>query len=418
MGAPSVYFVYAVPQDGFTTPADFNASASSYLRSLWNGTATGSGAGTLSATPDANGFYTATLTGVQIPTAVTVPATRAVMLTGGVGYSYNVRSSLPLTQTNLAAFPTAPATAAGLNANMPNRTGGLIVIAPNVQKVATNFSPRRAIVDDALCNKCHLELGTFTEEAFHAGQRNDGTTCAWCHTPNRSSSGWSADSEYFVHAIHGRAKRNPSNPFVPNPEFDFTWHAASPTDGFYTIGYPGVLKRCETCHLPNTFDFSGPASAASLPNRLYRTAVTGTLATLVPPPDPPAAPATPNPNAFQFAPAIMNGRVLAPRDTPFGSAFAVDANGAPVPPPAPPALGNTANLVISPIATVCSSCHTSSFAMAHIENEGGSIYRARGTPTVGAVPATLALAKQELCMACHGPVSAFGLSIAAVHALP
>ena len=41
MGAPSVYFVFAVPQDGITAPADFNASVSSYLRSLWNGKATG-----------------------------------------------------------------------------------------------------------------------------------------------------------------------------------------------------------------------------------------------------------------------------------------------------------------------------------------------------------------------------------------
>jgi OmcA/MtrC family decaheme c-type cytochrome len=398
MGAPSVYFVYAVPQDSFATPADFNASASSYLRSLWNGTATGVGAGTLSATPDADGFYTATITGSTIPA-------NAQMLTGGLGYSYNVRSSLPLTQTNLTAFPTAAATAVGLTPTMPNRTGGLIVIAPNAQKAKDGTTGRRAIVSDALCNKCHLELGTFTEEAFHAGQRNDGTTCAWCHTPNRSSSGWSADSEYFVHAIHGRAKRNLSDPFVANPEFDFTWHAASPTDGFYTIGYPGVLKNCETCHLPGTFDFTAPASAAALPNRLYRTAVTNTLA---------SASAT----AFQFAPAIMNGRSWAPRDTAFGAAFAVDNNGAPVPPPAPPAVGNTANLVISPIATVCSSCHTSGVAMQHIEAEGGSLYQPRGTPATATAPATLALAKQELCMLCHGPDSAFGVGIAAVHSRP
>ena len=29
------------------------------------------------------------------------------MLTGGLGYSYNVTNPLPLTQTNLAAYPTA-----------------------------------------------------------------------------------------------------------------------------------------------------------------------------------------------------------------------------------------------------------------------------------------------------------------------
>ena len=40
---------------------DFNASASGYLRNLWNGTATGTGAGTI-AGPDTNGYYTVTLT--------------------------------------------------------------------------------------------------------------------------------------------------------------------------------------------------------------------------------------------------------------------------------------------------------------------------------------------------------------------
>ena len=57
--------------------------------------------------PTASGYYTATLTGVTIPAS-------AKMLTGGLGYSYNVTSTLPLTQTNLADYPvTAPATAAG-----------------------------------------------------------------------------------------------------------------------------------------------------------------------------------------------------------------------------------------------------------------------------------------------------------------
>lgn len=62
------------------------------------------------------------------------------------------------------------------------------------------------LFDDAKCNNCHQELGTFTEDAFHAGQRNDGTSCSWCHTPNRASSGWSADSASFVHSIHAGAE--------------------------------------------------------------------------------------------------------------------------------------------------------------------------------------------------------------------
>jgi OmcA/MtrC family decaheme c-type cytochrome len=99
MGAPSVYFVFALPQDGIAAPADFNASASVYLKTLWKGTGTGTAAGTLTG-PDADGYYTATLAGVTVPD-------NAVMLTGGLGYSYNVTSALPLTQTNLADYPVA-----------------------------------------------------------------------------------------------------------------------------------------------------------------------------------------------------------------------------------------------------------------------------------------------------------------------
>jgi len=371
MGAPSVYFVYAVPQDGIAAPADFNASASSYLRSLWNGTAIGAAAGTL-AGPDANGFYTATITGSTVPA-------NAVMLTGGMGYSYNVKSSLPLTQTNLAEFPTAPATGAGLTPGMPNATGGLIVIAPNAQKVATGFTGRRPIVEDARCNKCHQELGTFTEDAFHAGQRNDGTTCAWCHNPNKTSSGWTADSTSFVHSIHAAAKRT-----VP-----YTWHAASKADGFFTIGYPGILSDCETCHLPSTFDFSAPASASALPNRLYRTSAAGTIVV-----------------DFTTSPEVTAILTATPTRT-FGVAFAVDQNGAPTTPSTP--AGIAANLVNSPIATTCFACHTDTLAIAHMKGNGASLYQPRGNST--ALVAGDALATPEQCVLCHlkGKVADIGV---------
>ena len=254
MGSPSAYFVWAVPQDGIGAPADFNAAASGYIRSIWNGMATGAGAGTLTG-PDASGYYAITLTGVQVPDY-------AVMLTGGVGYTYGPTTTMPLTQTNLAAYPVTASTAAtGLVANMPNKSGGLIVIALDAQRVATGYTGRRAIVEDARCNKCHQELGAFTKEAFHAGQRNDATTCAWCHAPNRTSAGWSADSSSYIHAIHAAGKRTTA----------FTWHASSTTSSFAKVGYPGILSNCEACHLPGTYDFSASASAIAMPNRLYRT---------------------------------------------------------------------------------------------------------------------------------------------------
>jgi len=346
MGAPSVYFVFAVPQDGVAAPTDFNASTSAYLRSLWNGTASGGAKGTLTG-PDADGYYTATLTGSTIPD-------NAVMLTGGLGYSYNVASTLPLTQVNLADYPATPATATtGLVAGMPNKVGGLIVIAPNSQKVATGYAARRAIVEDARCNNCHQELGTFTEDAFHAGQRNDGTTCSWCHTPNRTSSGWSADSTSFVHAIHGSAKRDDK----------YTWHATSATEGFWEVTYPSVLAQCETCHLPGTYDFKARTDA-EMNSRLYRTVASGTLA---------STGAT-----YAYSPYIT-------KDLNYGAAFAFSA-----------ATGATTaaaatTLVTSPTATVCFACHDSTLAKQHMVTNGGSLYTPRST----------ALAVGEQCTLCH-----------------
>lgn len=349
MGAPSVYFVFAVPQDGITAPADFNASASSYLRSLWNGKATGTSAGTLTG-PDASGFYTATLTGVTIPD-------NAVMLTGGLGYSYNVTSTTPLTQTNVAGYPIAnPTTTNALNPVNPNKIGGLIVVAPDQQKVATGYTGRRPIVDDNLCNKCHQELGPFTEDAFHAGQRNDGSTCSWCHNPNQANGGWSGDSTSFVHGIHAAAKRSTN----------FTWHANTASDGFWQIGYPGVLKTCETCHIAGggTYDFSAPASASALPNRLYRTVATGTTA---------AATFSTSPYIAQTAGTV------------YGTGFSFSAaTGVTV-----PAAGTT--LVNSPIAAVCFACHDSALDVSHMESNGGSIND----------PRAAALAKPEQCTLCH-----------------
>ena len=406
MGGPSLYFVFAVPQDGVTAPADFNASVSGYLRTIWNGSATGSGAATLTG-PDADGYYTGTLTGVTIPTS-------AVMLTGGMGYSYNCTSTLPLTQTNLTAYPVTAPTATGLACATSTtnvcKQGGLIGIAPNVNKVATGFTGRRAIVEDARCNACHQELGTFTEDAFHAGQRNDGTTCSWCHTPNRASSGWSADSVYFVHAIHAGAKRST----------EFTWHAATATSSFAEVKYPGVLNFCEGCHIPGAVNFENSASAAAVPNRPYRTFATGSFAGAVGNTFTSYSYSSGSCTASQSSPASdVTVHATAPYFTPttngtdspnYGVAFSFNAGasgsnactpgGTPftIPPgqsTADVAAANAAyqtNLVVSPITSVCFACHDTSPAMAHFELNGGSIYKARSA----------ALNTTETCIICHG----------------
>jgi OmcA/MtrC family decaheme c-type cytochrome len=252
----------------------------------------------------------------------------------------------PLTQTNLGAYPVTDPVA-----GQTNKKGGLIVIAPNVQKVATGYTGRRAIVEDKRCNACHQELGTFTEDAFHAGQRNDGTTCSWCHNPNKTGTGWSIDSTVFVHAIHAASKRS-----VP-----YNYQAKSATDGFFNVTFPGILNDCATCHLPGTFDFSVTAQSA-IDNRLYRTTVNGT---------PSASPA--------LSPYVVAG-------TNYGSAFSFNAGTGVTTPAA------ATTLVSSPTAAVCSACHDTNDAIAHMRANGGSFYQVR----------TAALATPEQCLVCHG----------------
>jgi OmcA/MtrC family decaheme c-type cytochrome len=368
VGAPSAYFVFAVPQDGVAAPADFNASASAYIRNIWNGTGTCSnaastttrtGAGTMTG-PDASGFYTLRLT------CATVPA-NAGMLTGGIGYTYAlgarqspanpdldfVNNTQPLTQVNLTAYPYAPNKKAdGVTAGFSG-VGGLIVPAPDVSMVATGFTGRRAIVDNSKCGSCHVSLGVGPD--FHAGQRNDAGTCNWCHRPNQTSSAWSANQKDFVHAIHGAEKR----------QTPFTWHQLSPTEGFWETTYPGVLNKCEMCHLPGTYDFSASATQAAYPNMLASTVGQGTYAA-----------------GSVHSPYVAEA-------TNYGAGFSYNVlTGATVNP-------DPTTLVVSPMVAACAACHDSPIAVDHMQVNGGSFYEARSV--------AFTKPQREQCLLCHGP---------------
>jgi OmcA/MtrC family decaheme c-type cytochrome len=343
-GSPSAYFVWSTPQDGRTAPADFNASASVYIRNVWNGVITGTTA-TITG-PDGSGFYTLTRTGTTIPAG-------AKMLTGGIGYSYG-SGTPPLVQTNLPLYPYTVATG----------VGGLAVPAPNVWKVAANYTGRRVIVDTNKCNTCHSALGV--APTFHVGQRNDAPTCSFCHNPGRASQGWSVNASTFVHAIHSAGFRNN----------EFTWDATSTTgdeadEGFFLVTYPGILNDCLMCHVPGGYDYSGSmytanSGAQGVSNQLLSTTATGTY-------DSTSA------TAFDFSPYVQ-------LDFNYGSG------------------GASTNLVNSPISAACFACHDSSADRSHMESNGGSIYETRST----------ALTNTESCLICHGAGRA--APIADVHA--
>jgi OmcA/MtrC family decaheme c-type cytochrome len=350
VGSPSAYFAFAVPQDGKSAPSDFNASASGYIKKIWNGSATGAGAGTLVG-PDGSGYYKFTLTGVQIPAAAT-------MVTGGIGYTYSLASAPPLVQTGVVGYPWVPKQPAD-----GTFQGGLSVPAPNVWKVAAGYTGRRAIVDNAKCNKCHGALGV--TPSFHAGERNDGPTCSFCHTPNKTSAGWAAGSKYFIHAIHGARKRTVS----------FTWHAASMGSGFEEIEFPGTLNTCTTCHVPNTFDFTDPKNLAAISVEQLSTVATGKYD---------ANPLVES-TYYTISPYVTADGVFD-----YGNGFSYS----PVSNATTEAAGTT--LVLSAMTGACSACHDSQGAIDHMRQNGGQFYAQRSTALAPGAP-------PEQCLICHGP---------------
>lgn len=369
VGSPSVYCVWAMPQDGLTAPADFNASASGYLKNVWNGTAVGTGAGTMTG-PDTGGYYTVTLTGVTIPPTAT-------MLTCGVGYTYSLSSTQPLTQTNVTGYAY----------NTTTKVGGLSMPARNVWRVATGYTGRRGatnsasvggqIVESKRCNDCHNEIGV--APTYHAGQRNDGASCSFCHTQNKTSSAWTAGSESFVHAIHAAKKRT-----VP-----YNWHAVAETTaegttvrGFWGVEYPGKLNYCESCHQPGYYDFSASwytsNLGANVENRVLQTVATGSYN---------AASATLPDGGVNSLYYSVSPYVVSDGTVNYGAGYGYNVGTQVI----TPAAGTT--LVISPVANTCFGCHDSDAARLHMEGNGATIYG----------PRTQAATSVEQCLICHGP---------------
>jgi OmcA/MtrC family decaheme c-type cytochrome len=379
VGAPSLYWVYAVPQDNITTPADYNGSTSVYLRSLWNHTATTTSVGTLTG-PDSTGFYTATLTGSIIPD-------NATMLTGGVGYTYGLSTTPPLAQTNVQGFPYDPAT----------RIGGLIVPAADVKKVATGYTARRQIIDNKKCQACHVALGA--NPTFHAGQRNDGESCSWCHNPNQNNSGWSGNAKDMIHALHAgtaagvKLPDGSLSPGTGKRSFPYTWHATV-TEGFWEVTFPGPRNNCEACHAtqsdPNkhTFDFSADASAAAVPNLLWSTEATNAVT-------------LDNFTLSLFAPYIDGTVNYGP------NASVSKATGVLTP-------GADTNLMTSPITAACIACHDSPTQKSHIIAMNGQFYVQRSVAK-GLATTSLTDPNQESCLICHGPQPNAIVPIAEAH---
>jgi len=307
--------------------------------------------------------------------------TNATMLTGGLGYSYNVRTALPLTQTNLPDYPAAPSTVPTppLTAGMPNATGGLIVIAPNKQVVGERL--HRPQGDRRRGEVQRLPPGTRCvcrgRVPRRPAQRRDDLRVVPHAEPHQQR------LDGGLHRLRALdPRRRGAEPVCRNGKF-YTWHAVSADNGYWGIGYPGILNNCEGCHAAGMYDFSASASANAAANRLFRTVATGTFD---------AASST----AFTFSPWITTGFN-------YGSGPSFSATTQTI------TQGAATTLVTSPTTTVCLACHVSPSAQSHFKANGGSVYAPRGggtTPNAGVV---------ESCDICHGPGRA--VPIAEAHRL-
>jgi OmcA/MtrC family decaheme c-type cytochrome len=410
VGSPSVEFAFAVSQDGISTPADFNSSLSAYVKAVCNTGTTAYSATALAATitgPDTNDLYTITITG----TANLGPnGANVQMLTGGVGYTYGLSSTQPLTETDLSAYPTAQTSittgkvnnvACSSGTPCVVTTGGLVNVAPNVWIVGTGFNGRRTIVNNASCKNCHGALGA--APTFHAGNRNDGASCSFCHNQNGNDNGWSYNAKDAIHALHAGnlagivlPDLTVSNSTDGLRSVPFGWQAKSASLGYWDVELPGPHSYCEACHVPGGYDFSLPDSQAALPNLLWSTEATGspTAGYNMAPYVVAATPVTTG-NVTTGYQGNVACTVAAPCTctsaaacTEYGNGFSFSAATGVT---AAPAAGT---LVTSPITAACVACHDNRADRAHMEENGGSFYVARGAATA-----------VEQCLICHGPDS-------------
>jgi len=355
-GGPEFIVVYATGQDGIAAPSDWNSGHDALnLVDAWAGV----NGNSLTLTDAATNTYTAVIAassaGRSASHSLAVPADAKMVTAIMKGYF----TDATVTERS-GRLPGIPAMMAA-SGNTPDGK-------PNVA--------RRVIFSETKCNNCHDRLDS--TPAFHGGAYSI-AMCADCHTPIQGGrTGWSASSRVWVHGIHSAEKRT-----VP-----FTWHADF---NFPKIGFPGVLKNCETCHLPGTYDFSASQYTETLVNNMpYVQAATGTSFDATHVDAPKNADGTP-------AYGLVNG---ADYGTGYSSSGFRTTDGT-LNVPATVGL----NLVSSPIAAVCTACHDSDAAIGHIRTTGnGSFYSPRAT----------AIATKEQCLFCHGPGKL--VPIATVHA--
>ena len=373
-GAPTFLLAYAsaATVDGITAPVDYNNDGMTLAQprsiSLANllDTSKATTVGTLSATADSSGYYTATILGSGSATGCG---------SGTDKYPCYFPTGAKMRTVALQGYFTQVSPAAARH-------------AVAAVKAVTGDTERRKVADPAKCSNCHewLEL--------HGGNRvvapeSPSLVCVVCHVPGLATSGrqagdpdttmtsftiptqiaadWKAKfgfdktlpnaalklpvtSNNFKDMIHGiHSGRDRVNPFVDARYFSRGGSQGVTLLDFSRMDFPGVLNNCETCHISGTYSgvpLNVLPSTHEIVDDAYDTAKTAGTETV----------------------AIAK------------TALATKT-------------ANATDRVTSPFAAACVSCHDKPSAQAHMKTQGGQI---------GARRNTSGLATGDACATCHG----------------
>jgi OmcA/MtrC family decaheme c-type cytochrome len=363
-GSPSFLLAYALPQDGVSAAqaVDYNnlglkqgqpRSVSIAQLLSTNNAANGSLAASSTA-----GYYIATIPGTGAWAFPAASKLRAVALQGYFTQSGFVDPDLG-----------GPAKAVARH-------------AISVVKSVTGDVVRRTVVDDEKCSNCH--------EWFegHGGNRVKETqVCVVCHVPGLATSGrgvpdslmntWTFDkasskivadwgfdktmlnaalklpvvTNNFKDMIHGiHAGRERVTPFADAR--DRTSSGVLQLLDFRRMDFPGKLNNCETCHV----------TAASAAQKTYN-----------------FVPATALVSTYESVDATYAAGMAAGTATPAMAKASL-------------ATASATDVVTTPFAGACVSCHDSGPTKSHITINGGVIKGLRSSVT-----------QVESCAVCHGP---------------
>jgi len=284
---------------------------------------------------------------------IVLPADTATAVASGTARVVGIGQVVePKLEAMSAIDPRPPASPPGyVNVAVQHTYKDVVISGP--------MNPRRQVVSNEKCNVCHGLLGTTSgsntvPNAFHSGGRDTVESCSVCHDPLRSSSTVMADGRQLresyqfkrmIHGIHGSLKR--TYPFTAGNNVYGEWSkdgvllSAGVTTG-------GVLVPPGTPFPASVTNFAAEVAYPDLGLNCTSCHVNDSYK-----------------NDRSTVGAVVSARATDP----------------------------LANMVISPYAATCTSCHDSKKAIEHVTQAGNSSF---GTRTLGQDRLVT-----ETCVDCH-----------------